>query len=98
MAPWAAPTLAGRVVRLEPLTAGHGDGLWEASRDLETWQWLSIEQPATRAEHDAWLHAALRAAAAGAEIPLVTVGCKAVVGSTRFLALRPEHRSVEIGW
>ena len=41
---------------------------------------------------------ALTAAAAGTEIPLVTVREEEVVGSTRFLALRPEHRSVEIGW
>jgi len=46
----------------------------------------------------AWLDDALGAAAAGTEIPLVTLTGGRVVGSTRFLALRPEHRSVEIGW
>jgi len=40
----------------------------------------------------------LAAAAAGTEIPFVTFCRDEVVGSTRFLALRPEHRSVEIGW
>jgi RimJ/RimL family protein N-acetyltransferase len=36
----------------------------------------------------------------GTELPLVTVrrADDRVVGSTRYLALRPEHRSVEIGW
>jgi RimJ/RimL family protein N-acetyltransferase len=76
----------------------HADGLWEASRDPRTWRWLSITQPSTRPELEAWVDDALRAAAAGSEIPLVTVCCKEVVGSTRFLALRPEHGSVEIGW
>ena len=38
------------------------------------------------------------AAAAGTEIPLVTIRSGEIVGSTRFLALRPEHGSVEIGW
>ena len=98
MTPWHAPTLEGRLVRLEPMEAKHAAGLWEASRDPRTWQWLSITQPATRAELDVWLDDALRAAGTGTEIPLVTVCCKDVVGSTRFLALRPEHRSVEIGW
>jgi RimJ/RimL family protein N-acetyltransferase len=42
--------------------------------------------------------AAAGAAAAGTEIPLVTHRDGDVVGSTRFLTLRPEHRSVEIGW
>jgi len=95
---WAAPALEGRIVRLEPLGRRHANGLWEASRDPRTWTWLSIAQPATRAELDAFLDAAHAAADAGAEIPLVTIGHERVVGSTRFLALRPEHGSVEIGW
>jgi len=97
---WTAPTLDGRVVRLEPLRHDHSDGLWEASRDPSTWTWLSIAQPATRAELDAWIDDALAADERGAEITLVTIGHedRRVLGSTRFLALRPEHRSVEIGW
>ena len=55
-------------------------------------------QPSTRSELDEWVDAALAAARAGTEIPLVTLHEERVVGSTRFLALRPEHRSLEIGW
>ena len=97
---WVAPTLEGRVVRLEPLTAEHAAGLWEASRDPQTWRWMPIVQPASRAELDAWVDDALAAAARGAELPLATISREGrhVIGSTRFLALRPEHRSVEIGW
>ena len=74
--------------------------LWEASRDPRTWRWLSSSQPSTRAELDEWVDDALADAPARArEIPLVTLGERArSSGSTRFLALRPEHRSVEIGW
>jgi RimJ/RimL family protein N-acetyltransferase len=96
--PWTAPVLTGTIVRLEPLTPAHADGLWEASRDPRTWTWLSILQPSTREELDDWLRAALDAAAAGFELPLVTTSDERVVGSTRYLALRPEHGSVEIGW
>jgi RimJ/RimL family protein N-acetyltransferase len=96
--PWVVPVLVGRVVRLEPLSRGHEDALWEASRDPRTWRWLSIVQPRTRAEWAAFLDRALAAADAGTEIPLVTIGRAGVVGSTRFLAPRPEHASVEIGW
>ena len=96
--PWTAPVLTGTIVRLEPLTPAHADGLWEASRDPRTWTWLSIPQPSTREELDDWLRAALGAAAAGLELPLVTTSDEQVVGSTRYLALRPEHGSVEIGW
>ncbi len=90
--------LEGRNVRLEPLERRHAEGLWEASRDPATWMWLSIVQPATRAELDAFVDAAFAAADAGTEIPLVTISHERIVGSTRFLALRPEHASLEIGW
>jgi RimJ/RimL family protein N-acetyltransferase len=95
---WTAPTLEGRRVRLEPLRPEHEDGLWEASRDPRTWRWLSVVQPETREEWHAFVALALDAARGGSEIPLVTVRGDEIVGSTRFLALRPEHASVEIGW
>ena len=95
---WSVPILEGRIVRLEPLAPEHEEGLWEASRDPRTWRWLSVVQPQTRDEWTAYMRQALDAAEGGAEIPLVTKCHKKIVGSTRFLALRPEHRSVEIGW
>jgi RimJ/RimL family protein N-acetyltransferase len=95
---WTVPVLQGEVVRLEPMTRDHEDGLWEASRDPRTWTWLNVVQPRTRDEWHGWTEIALAARAAGAELPLVTIADERVVGSTRFLALRPEHRSVEIGW
>jgi N-acetyltransferase len=95
---WAVPVLEGRVVRLEPLSLDHEEGLRNASRDPRTWRWLSVVQPQTRDEWRAWMDQALAAADAGTEIPLVTLRHGEIVGSTRFLALRPEHRSVEIGW
>ena len=95
---WEAPTLEGRLVRLEPLAKRHVAGLWEASRDARTWRWLPIPQPQRPEELEAWVDDALARAAAGLDLPLVTQREGAIVGSTRFLALRPEHRSVEIGW
>jgi N-acetyltransferase len=96
---WTAPVLEGELVRLEPMTLDHEDGLWEASRDPRTWRWLSIEQPQTRAELRAYVEAALANAADGTEMPLVTIRQPdgRVLGSTRYLALCPEHRSIEIG-
>jgi N-acetyltransferase len=95
---WRCPVLEGRIVRLEPLSLDHEEGLWHASRDPGTWRWLSVRQPVTREEWRAWMAQALAAAEAGTEIPLTTVRDGEIAGSTRFLALRPEHRSVEIGW
>ena len=87
-------------MRLEPMAATHEEGLWEASRDERTWRWLSIEQPRTREEMRAYVESAVENQAAGLELPLVTIrrDDDRVVGSTRYLALRPEHRSLEIGW
>lgn len=92
--------LEGELVRLEPLELRHEEALWEASRDERGWRWLSIEQPSTRADFRAYLDAALANAAAGVELPFATVLLSSgrAVGSTRFLALRPEHASLEIGW
>ena len=89
-------TLVGEVVRLEPLSAGHLEGLWLASRDPRTWRWLSIRQPRTRPALRAWLDDAL----AGPDHAFATVLRETgeAAGSTRFLNLRPHDRSVEIGW
>jgi N-acetyltransferase len=98
---WPGPvTLEGELVRLEPLEARHEEGLWEASRDERTWRWLSVLQPRTRGELKEYVQAALVAAEDGLERPFATIRREdgRVVGSTRYLALRPEHRSLEIGW
>lgn len=96
---WTVGRLEGRIVSLEPLAPRHEEGLRAAAGDARTWTWLAIVQPRTRAELAAWLEEALEATAAGRELPLATVAHDGrVLGSTRFMALRPEHRSVEIGW
>jgi N-acetyltransferase len=96
MVDWTATALEGELVRLEPLATAHLDDLWEASRDAATWRWLSIVQPRTREELGAWIDEAL----ASDDAPFATVlrASGRAVGSTRFLAHRPEHRVVEIGW
>lgn len=97
---WRPTLLHGELVRLEPLAPEHEPGLWEASRDPRVWTWLSILQPQTPAELHAYVEDALANAAAGLELPFATVRAAdgRVVGSTRYLALRPEHGSLEIGW
>ena len=97
---WTASVLEGARVRLEPLSPEHEEGLWEASRNPRTWPWLPIVQPKTKAEWHEWMESALAAGAAGTDVPFATVDRRtgATIGSTRFLALRPGHGSVEIGW
>ena len=97
---WTTPTLEGRIVRLEPLAPRHADELYDASRDPRIWRWLPIAQPLTHEEWQAWMKPALERTETGLELAFATIlqETGAAVGSTRYLALRPEHRSLEIGW
>jgi RimJ/RimL family protein N-acetyltransferase len=94
-----SPVLQGERVRLEPLEERHVPGLLAAAADPATWTWLFArldDEVAMRA----WLADALRARDAGTEIPFATLDATTgrVVGSTRYLAIVPAHRRLEIGW
>jgi N-acetyltransferase len=95
----AAQRLEGDQVVLEPLEPRHADDLYHASRDEAVWRWLPRTRP-DRAELDALIAEALAERAAGREVPFATVDRASgrAIGSTRYLALRPEHRGLEIGW
>jgi N-acetyltransferase len=98
--PWVAPvTLAGRIVRLEPLGHEHLEGLAAVAFDPSIWRW-TIARPTDIAGLRAWLETALANAAAGSELPFATVDAATgkPIGSTRFLSIVPEHRRLEIGW
>ena len=99
-ATWAKPeTLEGRIVRLEPMSLAHLDGLAEVGLEPELWRW-TLARPTDRALLEAWMTAALDAAAAGTEVPFVTVerASGRRIGSSRYLNIAPEHRRLEIGW
>jgi RimJ/RimL family protein N-acetyltransferase len=97
---WAhSPLLQGKLARLEPLDECHVPGLLSAAADPATWTWM----PA-RLDHETairtWLADALRARDAGTELPFATLEATTgrVVGSTRYMAIVPAHRRLEIGW
>ena len=97
---WVIPvTLEGRIVRLEPLSVDHLDGLAEVAFDPSLWRWTAA-QPTDRAALRAWLDAALANADAGTELPFATIdrATGRPIGSTRFMSIVPEHRRLEIGW
>jgi N-acetyltransferase len=95
-----ASVLEGEIVRLEPLARRHEKGLFEAARDRRIWRWMPCDASESGERFHAWLEEALAASSAGTEAAFATVdaGTGEPVGSTRYLALRPEHRGLEIGW
>ena len=100
VAAWtSSPVLQGERVRLEPLEERHVPGLLAAATNPATWTWL-FGRLDDESRLRAWLADALRARDAGTEIPFATLDAAAgrVVGSTRYLAIVPAHRRLEIGW
>lgn len=90
--------LEGSIVVLEPLRAEHAEELWNAAQAEETWAWLAHLN--VRERFDAWMRLTLEAAAEGREGPFTTRlrETSEAIGSSRFLAVRPADRVVEIGW
>ncbi|HYH79528.1 MAG TPA: GNAT family protein [Longimicrobium sp.] len=93
------PTLAGRHVRLVPLTLDHVPALWEVANDDDIWRWTLSQ---IRSEHDMrrYVQAALDTQAKGGGVPFATteLATGRVIGSTRYHNVDPLHRRVEIGY
>ena len=92
-------TLAGRIVRLEPLKLEHVPRLAEVGLDPVIWQW-TIARPTSEADLRDWAETTIRARDAGAELPFVTLEAATgrPIGSSRYLNIVLEHRRLEIGW
>ena len=91
--------LEGSLVVLEPLEERHEQGLFNAAQSKEIWLWMPSGGEDDEGFHS-WMRAALAASGAGTEAAFATLDARsgAVIGSTRYPALRPEHLSLEIGW
>jgi RimJ/RimL family protein N-acetyltransferase len=101
MASWdqLRPQLEGRLVRVEPLAREHEDALWAVGADPDVWRWLPWNAAASREHFDRWFAEMLEETAAGRQASFVTIdrASGAAIGHTSYLALRPEHRGLEIG-
>ncbi len=92
--------LVGRLVVVEPLGAEHETGLIEAASEPELFVWMPVDMASSRDALRRWLSVSLDNAVAGREVPFAILdrSSGAVLGSTRFMELRLEHRRAEIGW
>ena len=94
-----ATRLEGELVVLEPLEERHAEGLWQAAQAPEIWQWLA-RVGSSRDYFDRWMEISLAAAREGREGVFATRrrADGELVGSSRYLNVRPADRVVEIGW
>lgn len=92
-------TLEGKLVRLEPLSLEHEDGLWEAGRDERIWTYMT-SKIRTKEDVRKFIETALSNQAKGTELPFTIMDQKShqILGSTRFLNLSAKDRGLEIGF
>ena len=95
----ATTTLEGARIRLEPLGKGHHAALCAVGLEDELWRWSPrpLRTPADMADYIAY---ALAERAAGRALPFAIIdkATGQAIGSTRYGAIEPAHRRVEIGW
>lgn len=92
-------TLEGSIVRLEPLSRDHLEGLIAVGLDPDLWR-LTMSRGRTAEEMRAYVEQALEEQRAGVALPFATVerSTNRVIGSTRFGNISTVHKRVEIGW
>jgi N-acetyltransferase len=90
--------LEGSIVVLEPLGEEHEAEMWEAAQAPEIWAWLAHLD--RRETFERWFELSLEAARAGSEGVFATrlLAGGRLVGSSRYLNVRPADRALEIGW
>ena len=90
--------LAGRHVRLRPLTPEDASHVAAAAADGALWELFYTRIP-SEADAQAWVDTALAEKAAGRSMPYLVLDAAtgAALGSTRFLRMNEANRRVEIG-
>jgi len=89
--------LEGRTVKLEPLCQDHAQGLFNRGRESDDWQYMPRPCFIDLADVRHWIDEATSFAD---QLPFAIIekGRDRAIGSTRYLNVRPQHRSLEIGW
>jgi len=95
----APVTLTGSVVRLEPLSEQHVPDLTVAAHDENIWRYMLYVYPDSEEKMLAWVRDILARQAAGTDLAFAVIHLASgrAIGATRYLEIRPLHRSLEIG-
>ncbi len=98
--PGLADRLEGELIVLEPVSPEHEEGLRQAAQDPEIWRWTRLDLTGVPDAFDRWFERTLAAGERGEEAPFTTIARASgrIVGSTRYMTLRPADRGVEIGY
>jgi RimJ/RimL family protein N-acetyltransferase len=93
-------TLAGRLVRLEPLRMEHVSELYEASRDPSLWTYKLVRQPQSCSEMAQLVASVLHSQEEGVCLPfaIMSIERACAVGETRYHNFTPRDHGIEIGW
>ena len=96
---FSATTLSGPVVILEPLRRRHLPGLVRAARGTDIWHYMAADL-SEKNGLEPWYAEARRFEKAQQQLPFAIrmTADGALVGSTRYLNIAPEHLRLEIGW
>jgi RimJ/RimL family protein N-acetyltransferase len=89
--------LEGEAIRLEPMSQSHAQGLYNRGRNTSDWAFMPRSSFVDQADTRHWIDEAL---ARENEMPFVILEKEKnrVVGSSRYLNIREDHRSLEVGW
>lgn len=93
-------SLMGTSVRLEPLSIMHAEGLYAVGQHQFDWQFLPRGCFVDINDVKSWINEAHVYVAKGEHIAFTIFDHQTdeIVGSTRYLAIRPNDHVVEIGW
>jgi RimJ/RimL family protein N-acetyltransferase len=91
-------TLRGTVVRLEPLSVDHVEGLARVGLEPELWRWIPLNVTSAD-EMRKYVLTALDEQRRGVSLPFAIVGQASgeVIGCTRYMNIEAAHRRLEIG-
>jgi RimJ/RimL family protein N-acetyltransferase len=91
--------LAGKMVRLEPLSESHVPDLTISGQDESIWQYMLYNTIRTEQQMRSWVLDLLDRQSKGTDLPFAVIHLDSgrVIGATRYLNIRPQDRALEIG-
>ncbi len=95
-----AVTLTGNLVRLEPIALAHAADLYAAGAEESIWRYSARPALSSVSDAEGWIQACLVELAAGTRVTFAVIHLATgkAVGSTAFIDIVREHRTLEIGF